>query len=217
MPERSEWRTNCKDIRRCCCDIHDRCEHESSCEEPHPPDGPLSADRPSNAPSGAASRAILEEPLCGKHRSEGRHAHRLHGWHPGALSYSYSPILGGDDIPVLSYAPETVLAEKFETIIRRGELNGCARDFYDVVLLARLYEGSLDWEALADAIRATVRRRGTEQALLSWRETLDAVRSSLYINETIWAPYAKANAYAANITIDDAMDACIYIAEGSGL
>lgn len=83
--------------------------------------------------------------------------------------------------------------------------------------MARLYEGSLDWEALADAIRATVRRRGTEQALLSWRETLDAVRSSLYINETIWAPYAKANAYAANITIDDAMDACIYIAEGSGL
>lgn len=136
---------------------------------------------------------------------------------PGALSYPYSPILGGDDIPVLSYAPETVLAEKLETIIRRGELNGRARDFYDVVLLARLYEGSLDWEALADAIRATARRRGTEQALLSWRETLDAVRSSLYINETIWAPYAKANTYAANVTIDDAMDTCIHIAERAGL
>ncbi len=136
---------------------------------------------------------------------------------PGALRYPYSPILGGEDIPVLSYAPETVLAEKFETIIRRGELNGRARDFYDVVLLARLYHDSLDWGALADAIRATARRRGTEQALRSWRVTLNTVRSSPYINETIWAPYAKANAYAANITIDDAMDTCTHIAEHVGL
>ncbi|MDO4289671.1 MAG: nucleotidyl transferase AbiEii/AbiGii toxin family protein [Eggerthellaceae bacterium] len=136
---------------------------------------------------------------------------------PGALTYPYSPILGGDNIPALSYAPETVLAEKFETIIRRGELNGRARDFYDVVLMTRLYHDSLDWEALADAIRATSQRRGTEQALRSWQETLSAVRSSPYINETIWAPYAKANTYAASVTIDDVVDTCIYIAQRTRL
>ena len=136
---------------------------------------------------------------------------------PGALTYPYSPILGGDDIPVLSYAPETVLAEKFETIIRRGELNGRARDFYDIVLLTRLYRDALDWEALSAAIRATARRRGSEKTLLSWRETLDAVRFSPYINEKIWASYAKANAYAASVTIADAIDVCTYIAEHIGL
>ena len=132
---------------------------------------------------------------------------------PGALRYPYSPILGGDDIPVLSYAPETVLAEKFETIIRRGELNGRARDFYDAVLLTRLYRDTLDWEALAAAIQATARRRGSDGALNAWRSTLEAVRSSDYIRRTIWEPYADANLYAANITIDDAIEACITIGE----
>lgn len=132
---------------------------------------------------------------------------------PGALEYPYSPILGGDDIPVLSYAPETVLAEKFESIIRRGELNGRARDFYDVVLLTRLYRDTLDWDALAAAIQATAKRRGSDKALNAWRSTLEAVRTSGYIRHTIWEPYADANLYAANITIDDAVEACINIGE----
>lgn len=132
---------------------------------------------------------------------------------PGALEYPYSPILGGDDIPVLSYAPETVLAEKFETIIRRGELNGRARDFYDVVLLTRLYRDTLDWDALAAAIQATAKRRGSDKALNAWRSILEAVRTSGYIRHTIWEPYADANLYAANITIDDAVEACINIGE----
>lgn len=132
---------------------------------------------------------------------------------PGALEYPYSPILGGDDIPVLSYAPETVLAEKFETIIRRGELNGRARDFYNVVLLTRLYRDTLDWDALAAAIQATAKRRGSDKALNAWRSILEAVRTSGYIRHTIWEPYADANLYAANITIDDAVEACINIGE----
>ena len=42
---------------------------------------------------------------------------------------------------------------------------------------------------------------------------LERVRTSPYIQEAIWAPYAKVNPYAAGITIDDAIDACIAIGE----
>lgn len=130
---------------------------------------------------------------------------------PGAMRYPYKPILGEEPIPILSYAPETVIAEKFETIVRRGRFNGRARDFYDVVLMLRLHEKTLDWEALAAAIQATARRRGSDKALNAWRSTLEAVRTSGYIRHTIWEPYADANLYAANITIDDAIEACITI------
>lgn len=132
---------------------------------------------------------------------------------PGAMRYPYKPILDEEPIPVTSYAPETIIAEKFETIVRRGDLNGRARDFYDAVLMLRLYADTLDWKQLGDAIRATASRRGSESALATWRKTLERVRTSPYIQEAIWAPYAKVNPYAAGITIDDAIDACIAIGE----
>lgn len=115
----------------------------------------------------------------------------------------------------MSYAPETIIAEKFETIIRRGDLNGRARDFYDAVLMLRLYHATLDWKQLGKAIRATASRRGSESALANWRTALEQVRTSTYIRETIWAPYAKANPYTAGISIEDAINACIEIAERS--
>ena len=92
-------------------------------------------------------------------------------------------------------------------------LNGRARDFYDAVLMLRLYADTLGWKQLGDAIRATASRRGSESALATWRKTLERVHTSPYIQEAIWAPYAKANPYAAGITIDDAIDVCIAMGE----
>lgn len=40
-------------------------------------------------------------------------------------------------IPLLSYNLETLLAEKFETIIARSTANTRMRDFYDVYLLSK--------------------------------------------------------------------------------
>ena len=83
----------------------------------------------------------------------------------------------------------------------------------DAILMLRLYENTLDWEQLGDAIRATASRRGSENALANWKKTQGQVRTSPHIRQTIWTPYAKANPYAAGVTIDDAIDACIAIGE----
>lgn len=40
-------------------------------------------------------------------------------------------------IEVWAYNIETVLAEKVETILRRGELNTRPRDFYDIYVLTK--------------------------------------------------------------------------------
>jgi len=60
---------------------------------------------------------------------------------------------------LLAYPPETVIAEKFEAMVKLGLANSRLKDYYDVwAMLATL---ELDAERLARAIDATFKRRGT--------------------------------------------------------
>lgn len=66
------------------------------------------------------------------------------------------------DLPkprVLMYPPETVVAEKFEAMIRFGETNGRIRDFYDLWVTSRTFP--FDLPTLVEAMSGTLRRRET--------------------------------------------------------
>lgn len=66
------------------------------------------------------------------------------------------------DLPaanVLMYAPETVVAEKFEAMIRFGLTNGRIKDFYDMWVTLRTFP--FDLPGLVEAIAGTLRRRET--------------------------------------------------------
>ncbi len=57
------------------------------------------------------------------------------------------------------YQRETMIAEKFEAMVKRGLLNGRTKDFYDIWLLAQQF--SFDGATLSQAIVATFGNRGT--------------------------------------------------------
>lgn len=61
---------------------------------------------------------------------------------------------------LLIYPRETTVAEKFQVMLQRAQLNSRLRDFYDVWLLSRSF--AFDGELLAEAIRKTCKRRKTE-------------------------------------------------------
>lgn len=66
------------------------------------------------------------------------------------------------DLPaasILMYPPETVVAEKFEALIRFGEANGRIKDFHDIWVMMRTFPFELS--SLMEAIRGTLRRRET--------------------------------------------------------
>lgn len=70
------------------------------------------------------------------------------------------PSLLGDPLPqLLAYPRYTMVAEKFETMVRLGMANSRMKDFYDVWLMSRLFE--FEGQTLYDAIRNTFRRRST--------------------------------------------------------
>jgi hypothetical protein len=66
------------------------------------------------------------------------------------------------DLPaaeVLMYPPETVIAEKFEAMIRFAEENGRIKDFHDIWVITRTFE--FDLSTLAEAVGGTLRQRET--------------------------------------------------------
>lgn len=67
------------------------------------------------------------------------------------------------DLPAptpLSYSKETAIAEKFEAMVKLGELNSRMKDFYDVWLLARQFE--FQGNTLQKAITKTFIQRHTK-------------------------------------------------------
>ena len=56
---------------------------------------------------------------------------------PEAIRYSFRSNFEDKTIEVWAYNPETILAEKVETILRRSVLNTRLRDFYDVYILLK--------------------------------------------------------------------------------
>ena len=57
---------------------------------------------------------------------------------PGEIDYQYRSIFGKEKIIIKAYTLETILAEKYEIILRRTVLSSRPRDLYDVHTLFRL-------------------------------------------------------------------------------
>ena len=67
------------------------------------------------------------------------------------------------DLPaprLLCYSRESAIAEKFEAMIKLGEMNSRMKDFYDIWLLSRQFE--FNGADLAEAIKLTFEHRGTK-------------------------------------------------------
>jgi len=61
---------------------------------------------------------------------------------------------------ILCYSRETAIAEKFDAMLKHEELNSRMKDFYDIWLLCRHF--NFEGDELAEAVRLTLERRGTE-------------------------------------------------------
>ena len=81
---------------------------------------------------------------------------------PGPVTTDYPTILDLPTPRIRGYTRESVIAEKFHTMVRRGLLNSRMRDFFDVWTLSRQFD--FDGGVLAAAVRETFARRDLEVA-----------------------------------------------------
>ncbi len=79
---------------------------------------------------------------------------------PSPMQITYPSLLNLPAAVLRAYPKETVIAEKYEAMVSLGVANSRMKDFYDVWFLS--LESEFDGQVLADAVKATFRRRKTE-------------------------------------------------------
>jgi predicted nucleotidyltransferase component of viral defense system len=116
---------------------------------------------------------------------------------PHAVQYHFSEIFDAEkSYELWAYNIETVMAEKVETILRRGVFNTRPRDFYDVYVLETTQH--YDKKIFVQALSATVNRRGTADQIADVPSVLRNIEESPELR-TMWDKYRKQFAYAAEI------------------
>ena len=119
---------------------------------------------------------------------------------PRAIAFGYKMMFDDGIIKVMAYNTETIIAEKFETIITRGVLNTRAKDFYDIFMLVKIND--YDKTVLKTAIERTFKHRNS---VLDYNETKNVIKE-LAASKTIadlWKKYQKTYKYAENISVAD--------------
>lgn len=123
---------------------------------------------------------------------------------PHAIPYCFAEIFDEEkSYELWAYNVETILAEKVETILRRGVFNTRPRDFYDAYILATTQP--FDKVVFAEALRATSRHRGTAEQIADVPGILHSIRQSPELR-AMWNKYQKQFGYAQNITYEQILD-----------
>lgn len=129
---------------------------------------------------------------------------------PRAIEYKYKLLLDDRSVSLWSYNLETILAEKFQTVLARGLLNTRMRDFYDIKTLLSIYEQNIDIDVLKKAFEATCKKRSTENLKEEAPKIIAAVSDDAQLH-TLWKFYQKKYPYAAGISYEDIMESTMLL------
>lgn len=129
---------------------------------------------------------------------------------PKEIEYQFKLLLEDRSISVLAYNLETIMAEKLETVISRGDQNTRPRDYYDIYILVRLRYSNIEPDALRAALNATTEKRGSTEVVKNYHKIMDTVRNS-EVMQRQWNNYQKNFEYAVDIAFEDACDAVVKI------
>jgi len=125
---------------------------------------------------------------------------------PKEIEYKYPLTFEDRSIDLLSYNLETVLAEKLETILSRGEANTRMRDFYDIAILTSGVYRDPDYSLLKTALIATADKRGTTALLDRRTEIIGQIENDADIQKH-WNEYQQSYDYAAMFSLADVISA----------
>lgn len=135
---------------------------------------------------------------------------------PAAIQYDFPLAFEEKTIPVMAYTLETILAEKYETIIRRNIGTTRARDFYDLHMLYRSRKDEVRLEILRKAVLHTAQKRDSVEDIMDWKDILKDIREEpqLYL---LWDNYAADNKYIGDLKFHEVLDTVDEIANALDL
>ena len=117
---------------------------------------------------------------------------------PESIQYEYTPLFLGKPIKLASYNVETILAEKIETLYRRGLANSRCKDFYDIHVIWKARQEHLNFEVLKDAFAHTCTHRFTKVNQPEFDELLEDMKNDHQMAKR-WQAFVNRNSYAREI------------------
>lgn len=124
---------------------------------------------------------------------------------PAAVRYDFPMLFEERSIPIMAYTLETVLAEKYETIIRRNIGTTRARDFYDLHTLFCSRRSEVRPEIFKAAVLHTAKKRDSVQDIADWREILKDIREEPQLYR-LWENYVAENKYIGALKFQTVLD-----------
>ena len=113
---------------------------------------------------------------------------------PKEMEYLYPCMFQNESIRVLAYPLETILAEKYESVIKRNIATTRMRDFYDLYNLYNLRKEEIDFDTLKQAIISTSNRRESLSLIKEAMEIIEDIKEDYYLKE-LWKVYLADNLY----------------------
>lgn len=117
------------------------------------------------------------------------------------ISYKYNLLLEKRSIEIWTYNVETIIAEKYESIIKRSILNTRIRDFYDLYMLTHLDKKNINSKMLIAAIKETSKHRETFD-IINDKNIVEDVINSIQNDNSLkeqWNKYQRSYEYAKDI------------------
>jgi hypothetical protein len=105
------------------------------------------------------------------------------------------------NLKIMTYNIESIIAEKFQTVISRGILNSRMKDYYDLYYLITYKEFSK--ENIKEAIKKTFSKRNTD--IESINKVTREIEESEFVKD-LWTNYSKKHKYVEKIEFEMVME-----------
>ena len=131
---------------------------------------------------------------------------------PKEIEYLYPCMFQEKSLRVLEYSLEMILAEKYESVIKRNITTTRMRDFYDLYNLYNLRKEDINFDILKQAIISTARRRESLSLMKQAIEIIEDIKEDDYLKE-LWTVYLADNLYVGDLNFSETVKVIEIIAD----
>ena len=122
---------------------------------------------------------------------------------PCPVNYCYHSNIMDEDFNILSYPIETIIAEKFETLISKGTNNSRSKNLFDIYLITKQ---NINYTLVNSAMINTFNIRNTNYSYDFIVDTLKNIFNSETI-KMLYDNYAHKKTFVKNVSFDDCKNA----------
>ena len=128
------------------------------------------------------------------------------------VEFKYSTLFDNETINIMTYNYETIIAEKFESIISRNIDNTRMKDYYDLYMFVNLKWNDINKDTLRKAIINTSKARETLDYIDNASKYIELISEDSRL-KSLWNSYQNNYEYAKDIEFEDTINAIKVISE----